>query len=298
MGDFSFLAAFATGVLSLLSPCSALLLPSFFAYAFTSRRELMARTAVFTLGLAAVLMPLGSGIQAVSAAFVQNRSLLITVAGWMIIGFGVVIALGGGFRLGGDRISKSSGALARGQSRGGVLGWLATLALGAVYGFAGFCAGPALGAILTIAATSSSALSGAVLMGFYAVGMAAPLFLLALLWEHFRLGQRPWLRGRRFTVGPLRLHTTSLVAGALFVVVGALFLLFDGTAGIFALDFTEASFAAQQWVVRTLGEVPLWVYPLIVALGAFGWYGWTNARDRRRKDMREGAGGPAPGEAL
>ena len=33
--------AFAGGVLSLLSPCSALLLPAFFAYAFPSRGQLV-----------------------------------------------------------------------------------------------------------------------------------------------------------------------------------------------------------------------------------------------------------------
>lgn len=283
MGDFSLLAAFVTGVLALLSPCSALLLPSFFAYAFASRRELVARTAVFTIGLAAVLMPLGSGIQAVSAVFVENRSLLIQVAGWLIIAFGLVIAFGGGFQLPGTgRLTQSSGNLAGAQRRRGAFGWLATFALGAVYGLAGFCAGPALGAILTLAATATSAWAGALLMGAYALGMAAPLFLLALLWERFRLGEKRWLRGRTLTLGPLRLHSTSLIAGAFFVVVGILFLLFDGTAGIFALDFTEASFAAQQWVVRTLSAPPIWVYPLIVAALAFGWYGWRSSRDRTR----------------
>lgn len=270
MGDFGYAAAFVTGILALLSPCSALLLPSFFAYAFTSKRQLVARTAVFTLGLAAILMPLGSGIQAVSALFVQQRSLLITVAGWLIIGLGLLVALGGGFRLPGtSSLEARSGALAGGQRRSGPLSWLATFALGAVYGLAGFCAGPALGAILTIAATSDSPLTGATLMGAYAVGMAVPLFVLALLWERFRLGEKNWLRGRTLEFGPIRTNTISLVAGGLFVLIGALFLLFDGTAGIFALDFTEASFAAQQWVVSTLGSAPLWVYPLAIAVIAF-----------------------------
>jgi cytochrome c biogenesis protein CcdA len=53
-------------VLSLLSPCSALLLPAFFAYAFQSRRDLLAKTAVLYLGLAATLVPLGMGISAVT----------------------------------------------------------------------------------------------------------------------------------------------------------------------------------------------------------------------------------------
>ena len=40
MVEASFLASFLGGLLSLLSPCSALLLPAFFAYAFQSRGEL------------------------------------------------------------------------------------------------------------------------------------------------------------------------------------------------------------------------------------------------------------------
>ena len=66
MVEASYLTAFFGGVLSLLSPCSALLLPAFFAYAFQSRRKLLAKTAIFYLGLAATLVPLGMGISAVS----------------------------------------------------------------------------------------------------------------------------------------------------------------------------------------------------------------------------------------
>jgi len=47
MIEIGVLAAFAAGVLALLSPCSALLLPSFFAYAFATKRALVTRTLVF-----------------------------------------------------------------------------------------------------------------------------------------------------------------------------------------------------------------------------------------------------------
>jgi len=52
MTGIGYLAAFLGGVLTLLSPCSALLLPAFFAYAFASRSRLLGRTAVFYAGLA------------------------------------------------------------------------------------------------------------------------------------------------------------------------------------------------------------------------------------------------------
>jgi cytochrome c biogenesis protein CcdA len=40
-----------------LSPCSALLVLAFFAYAFQSRRRLLAKTVVFYVGLATTLVP-------------------------------------------------------------------------------------------------------------------------------------------------------------------------------------------------------------------------------------------------
>jgi thiol:disulfide interchange protein len=129
---------------------------------------------------------------------------------------------------------------------------LPTVALGAVYGLAGFCSGPILGAVLTVSATSGSPVTGGLLLAVYALGMAAPLFVLALQWDRFSLGQRGWLRGREVRLGRVRLHTTQLLSGVLFVVIGVLFLAFDGTAGItgaFGLgDTVELEFAAQSWI--------------------------------------------------
>src|ERR687892_1498183 len=240
--EVSFLASFLGGLLSLLSPCSALLLPAFFAYAFQSRGVLAGRTAVFYLGLCATLVPLGMGISAASSLVYGHRSSLITISGLIIIAFGVIQALGGGFAFGPVE-----------RLRGGISGssLLATFSLGAVYGFAGFCSGPILGAILTVAATSGSALRGAGLLATYAAGMAAPLFVMALLWDRLDLGHRRWLRGREVSLGPLRFHTTSLLSGLMFVVVGALFIAFEGTSGLEGLyasgGAADLAFSAERW---------------------------------------------------
>jgi cytochrome c biogenesis protein CcdA len=98
--EVSFVASFLGGLLSLLSPYSALLLPAFFAYAFQSRGELVGRTAVFYLGLCATLVPLGMGISAVSSLVYGHRSTLITVSGLVIIVFGIVQLVGAGSRSG------------------------------------------------------------------------------------------------------------------------------------------------------------------------------------------------------
>ena len=100
MVEVSLLAAFFGGVLSLLSPCSALLLPAFFAYAFGGGGELVRKTGIFYLGLAATLVPLGMGISAISALFYGHRSALIVASGTLIIAFGVLQLLGRGFTVG------------------------------------------------------------------------------------------------------------------------------------------------------------------------------------------------------
>src|ERR671916_3364383 len=95
--EVSYPAAFLGGVLSLLSPCSALLLPAFFAYAFQSRGKLLAKTTVFYLGLATTLVPLGMGISAVSRLVYGQRGTLILISGIVIIFLGLLQLLGRGF---------------------------------------------------------------------------------------------------------------------------------------------------------------------------------------------------------
>jgi cytochrome c biogenesis protein CcdA len=251
MVEASYLTAFFGGVLSLLSPCSALLLPAFFAYAFQSRGQLLGKTAVFYLGLAATLVPLGMGISAVSRLVYGERSTLITVSGAVIIALGVLQILGRGFDLG--PLSRLVGRV-RGESVG------ATFALGAVYGFAGFCSGPILGAVLTVAASSGQVFRGASLLAIYALGMAAPLFLIAALWDRFDLGHRSWLRGRELSWGRLRVHTTNLISGIMFVLLGSVFIAYEGTSALSGLyqayGAVDVAYVAEQWTSSLASSIP------------------------------------------
>ena len=264
MSEVGVLAALAAGTLALLSPCSALLLPSFFAYAFASRRALLARTFVFYFGLLLTLVPLGTGASAASSLFYGHRPLLIAIAGWTIIGLGVLQLVGRGFAVPGAARLQAAVSTRRDD------GWLSTLFLGAVYGLAGFCSGPVLGAILTVAATQESPWQGGALLGVYALGMAAPLFVLAALWDRFDLGRRRWLRGRTLSWGAVSLHTTSLLAGLLFITVGVVFLRYDGTAGLTGSlgmgDLTDLEYSAQRAVTEWTAQVPAWALPSIVVL--------------------------------
>jgi len=280
--EATFLASFLGGLLSLLSPCSALLLPAFFAYAFQSRGVLVGRTVAFYLGLCATLVPLGMGISAVSLLVYGHRRTLITVSGIVIIAFGVFQALGGGFVFG--PIERLRGGL-KGSSL------LATFSLGAVYGFAGFCSGPILGAVLTVAATSGSALRGAGLLATYAAGMAAPLFIMALLWDRLDLGRR-WLRGREISLGALRLHTTNLLSGLMFVAIGVLFIVSEGTSGLEGLyasgGATDLAFSVERWA-GTFSESIL-VSVALAGLGLLfaGFLLYGLLRRRKKKPVKRG----------
>ncbi len=277
-GDIGYLAAFLGGVLALLSPCSALLLPAFFAYSLATPGRLLARTGVFYLGLATTLVPLGAASTAASRLFNGHRELLIAVGGWVVIAMGLAQILGLGFAS-----RRAQAAAARITPRSAV----STFLLGCVYGLAGFCAGPILGAVLTVTAVSGNAVYGASMLAVYALGMALPLFVLALLWDRFQLGTRRWLRGRELGLGRLRLHTTSLLSGAFFIGIGVLFLRFNGTSALPGILDADTEFRVEEWA-RTIGDgVPDHVLIAVGALVVAGVLGRIALRQER--GPRDGA---------
>jgi cytochrome c biogenesis protein CcdA len=245
--SIGYVAAFLGGLLTLLSPCSALLLPAFFAYSFNNPARLLGRTVLFYTGLCTTLVPLGIAGSYASRLFYGHRGLLVTVGGWTIIALGVAQVLGLGF--GSRRMQQRAARIRPGSAT-------SVVALGAVYGLAGFCAGPVLGGILTVAAVQSQPGYGGLLLAVYAMGMALPLFVLALLWDRLRLGERRWLRGRAVTLGHMEFHTTSLLSGLLFVVLGTVFLVFDGTSALPGLLSVDTEFALEEWATRVGAAVP------------------------------------------
>src|SRR5699024_12700180 len=91
-----------------------------------------------------------------------------------------------------------------------------------------------------------------------------------LLWERLGLGRRRWLRGREIGIGPLRTHTTSLISGLLFIGIGALFLLTDGTANLGGVVGVDTDQRIQEFARSVSDAVPdpLVVFLLFVATAA------------------------------
>lgn len=93
-------------------------------------------------------------------------------------------------------------------------GYLGSALVGVTFGVAWIpCVGPILGAILTLAATSTEIGRGVVYLATYAAGLAVPFFLSAVAMNSFFELSRKF---RRYV------QATHMAAGVLLIVVGTL----------------------------------------------------------------------------
>ncbi|XRQ09121.1 cytochrome c biogenesis CcdA family protein [Actinomadura welshii] len=266
--DIGLLGAFLGGVLTLLSPCSAMLLPAFFSYAFAGPTELLTRTGTFYLGLITTLVPLGVLAGTLGAFVNEYRFTFVTIASIIVIVLGTVMLLNIPIPF------LSGGAAAGGTSA------TAVYALGTVYGLAGVCAGPLLGAVLTVAAVSGNALAGGIILLVFAAGMALPLLVLALLWGRLPFVKR-LVRPREVMVGRWRNTWTGIIGGALTVAVGILLLATAGTTELTGILGAADQAALEGAVLEEAGQVPdLLVAGIALATALTS---WLLVRSRRKR---------------
>lgn len=257
--EIGLLAAFLGGILTLLSPCSAMLLPAFFSYAFTSPQALLTRTGVFYLGLITTLVPLGVLAGTLGAFVNEHRFTFVTVASTIVIALGVIMLANIPIPF------LSRGTTSEGTSAASVY------ALGAVYGLAGVCAGPLLGAVLTVAAVSGNALTGGLITLVFAAGMALPLLILALLWGRLPL-VRNLVRPREVAIGRWRNTWTGVIGGALTIAVGVLLLTTGGTTALSGILGASDQAALEGSVLQYAGQIPdLLVLGVVAAVALTAW---------------------------
>ncbi len=279
--DIGYTGALLGGFLTLLSPCSVMLLPAFFAYAFASPGKLMGRTALFYAGLLTTLVPLGLLAGFVGSLLLENRTLLITVAAAVVILIGILQVWGVEF----PGLSRRAGA--DGTSA------VSVFVLGSVYGVAGVCAGPILGSVLAVAAAGGNPVYGGIMLAIFALGMALPLGILSLCWTRLRLGQRGWLKPRRFRLGPWENSVWMVVSGVLSIGIGVLLLATQGTSSLGGVLSIDAQYEAESWVASfSSGISNLWfgVAAVVVLLVAGGLYLWRSRRAARVGESVQEAG--------
>lgn len=272
MVDIGYAGAFLGGLLTLLSPCSVMLLPAFFAYAFASPGKLLGRTALFYAGLLTTLVPLGLLAGLLGSLLTEHRGTLVSVAAVVLMIIGVLQIIGIDFP-----------GLSRGAGGAGTSA-VSVFVLGSVYGVAGVCAGPILGSVLTVAAAGGNPVYGGIMLAIFALGMALPLGILSLLWTRFRLGERGWLKPRRFRIARWENSLWMVVSGVLSIGIGVLLLMTQGTSSLGSVLSVDSQFKVESWALEVTGAVSnLWfgLAALVVLACVAGLYAWRSAKVAR-----------------
>ncbi|MDO4666190.1 MAG: cytochrome c biogenesis CcdA family protein [Actinomycetaceae bacterium] len=263
-----FIAAYLGGLLTILAPCGATLLPAFFAYAFSTPRAMARQSLYFLAGLLVSLVPLGFAASALSAFLFANKQTITVAVGIFVavLGLWQIFALPSPHfvRLSRLPLPASSGR----QSKSEVA--FATFLLGVTFGLAGVgCSGPILGSVLGLSLVTGKSLLGGLAMALYAFGMFTPVAVLATLWNQLDLGKKRWLRprptkflGRKTTVG-------NLLGGGIFFVLGIVLVAF-GTPGSLPILSTASFQNIEQQFINLGSQIPNWLTLVgVVALAAF-----------------------------
>ena len=200
--------AFAAGVVSFISPCVLPLVPTYLSYISgvgvegfaRERRRVLAVALAFVGGFTAVFMILGLAAGVFGRLLDDYQHQLTIAAGVFFILSGLVIA-------GALRVPALTAALS--PRSGGA--WRAFVAGAAVTIGWTPCAGPVLGSILGLAGSSQQALSGAVLLLVYSIGLGLPFIVVALAYD-WAMRRLAWIK-RHYRV-------VEIVSGAFLIVVG------------------------------------------------------------------------------
>ena len=200
---------FAAGAISFLSPCVLPLVPGYVAAVVPGglRPAEAARSiTAFFCGFLSVFIALGASASLLGSLLARHRLWLDRVSGGLIVIFGLSLVFGAWPHSGGARLTGLVQSLAR--RRGG------TATLGAAFAFSWTpCVGPVLATILTLAGTSASVGTGALLLLVYGLGLAVPFVVVGLSLT------RTLHRVRRIHVRYRLVETTG---GGLLLGVGAL----------------------------------------------------------------------------
>jgi len=236
---FLLIVAFFAGLLSFISPCTLPILPAYIAYTFeASKKNVKGMTFSFFLGLALVFTILGMSATFLGNFLKSNITIFTQVTGIIIIFFGIYILLGKGFtglKIRQNKPTTYAGSFIFGSILG--LSWTP-------------CIGPILVAILLLASTSSSTISGGLLLFSYAAGLALPLLLFSTYLSKTNKDGKVWkiIKGKelRFIIGKktIIIHSTSLISGLLFIIIG--YLIFSGALFTFNQYVGTSSF--QKWI--------------------------------------------------
>jgi cytochrome c-type biogenesis protein len=287
----SVLAAFLAGGVALFAPCCIVFLaPSYLAVAAKNRRwRLLPLTFVFAAGLALIMVPITLGMSLVAGTIANYHRPLYYAGGALMLALAAI-------SLSGRMVSLPSFIRAPDTTRGDSASFFA---LGVFSGIASSCCAPVLAGVMTLSALSGSAVGGLALGLAFTFGMVFPLFVMALLWDRFRLGERTFLQAR-----PIRLHlgtrtlvtnTVNLGVTVAFTVMGLFVIYLAGSGEMtsgpgFQMTLGRGLAGVFAWVEKVTAPVPEAVLGLaILALAAVFIYATLRDRPRRGQPVTPAA---------
>lgn len=220
MADVSYLAAFAGGFLSFISPCVLPLIPGYLSFVSgvsmdefrggtataASRRRLLVASLAFVAGFSLVFIALGASASAIGGFLMSRLPLLGKIAGALIIVFGLHTM--GVFRL---RVLDTEKRVQTERKPTSLLG---ALLVGVAFAFGWTpCIGPILGTILVMAGRKETISEGVLLLAVYSAGLGIPFLLTSLAVDRFFSASA---RIRR------HYHAIEVASGVLLIAIGVL----------------------------------------------------------------------------
>lgn len=177
MIDIHTSTALLAGLLTFFAPCTLPLIPAFLGITagagFDSRRGVFLRSIGFVLGFLVVFMALGLFAGVIGSFFMLHREILMRVGGVIVIVFALILLDLIRIPLLSERIAPKL-ALHRSSP-------FSAFIVGFSFAFGWTpCLGPILGSILVLASTEGTALSGAMYLLFYGLGIAIPFLIFSL----------------------------------------------------------------------------------------------------------------------
>ena len=298
MGDLlttgSVLAAFFAGGVALFAPCCIVFLaPSYLAVAVKNRKwRLLPLTFVFAAGLALVLVPITLGMSLVASTIANYHAPLYYTGGALMLALA-------GLSLSGRMVSLPSFLRAPDTSRGDSASFFA---LGVFSGIASSCCAPVLAGVMTLSALSGSAIGGVTLGLAYTFGMVFPLFVMALLWDRFRLGERRFLQAKpvriRVAGKVLLTNTINIAVAAAFAAMGGFVIYLANTGQMTGGPGFRVS--VGEGLSKAFARIEAWADPVpepvlgLVVLALAAVFVVATLRDRHRADSS--TGGRADGQ--
>lgn len=265
----SIIASFLAGMVALFAPCCiTVLLPSYLASAFRNKKHILKMTFIFFLGISAIIVPIGLGAAWLAQIFRDFHNELYIFGGLFMLALAGMAVFGKGISL---PLPK------RIQSKMDPSNAKSVFTLGVLSGAATSCCAPVLAGAMTLAVISGAFWKALIVVFAYVFGMTFPLFVTAYFYDKYKIDQSKIIQGKllslRMGAKTLYVHSTNLLSGAMFLIIGTTMLVLGVSNNAFWSPHSQAELGRNlnvwtQNIFESLTIIPEFIWGIII-IGIF-----------------------------